>query len=378
MEIRGLRTAVGRVSPYVYGIDQYEKDLEDILDSGDAGRWIRLGSNENNYAPYPAALQAMRAELANLNRYPDVAFNSVKGLLSEIHGLAADHIAISHGAEGMLQTLGKCFIEADDEVLIPQTTYGLYREISLLMGGRVIRTPMRDRAVDTEALIAAVTPRTKLVWLANPNNPTGTLVPAADLERLLDALPPHAWLVLDEAYAEFADPARLPDRAALIRAERRLVCVRTFSKAYGLAGARLGYALAHPGMVTVIDTVSEPFNANRIGVAGALAVLTEDRQGVDETLAVMRADRARIETGLAALGCSVVPSQANFVLFETPYDGDALTRELFRRGMVIRSCSGWGYDRAVRVTVGTTEQVTRFLDEMRRLLADSGWTETSG
>jgi histidinol-phosphate aminotransferase len=207
----------------------------------------------------------------------------------------------------------------------------------------------------------ALTPRTKLIWLANPNNPTGTVFSKTEFEDLLAALPENAWVVLDEAYAEFAPDHELPDRATLLAREYRLIIVRTFSKAYGLAGARLGYAMAQPDMVTVIDTVSEPFNANRVGIAGGIAALSTDRAVAQKTLATMIADRDRMQTALAKMNLKVVPSQANFVFFETPVDAQELTMALFRKGFIVRPCTGWGFKRAIRVTVGTTLQVDRFL-----------------
>ena len=275
---------------------------------------------------------------------------------------------MSHGAEGMLQTLGKCFIEEGDEVILPSVTYGLYKEISKLMGGILVEVPMKNSTADLAGIINAITSNTKLIWLANPNNPTGTIFPKAQLTDLLEAIPKQAWVVLDEAYAEFAPPEELPDRVALINAGKRLIVTRTFSKAYGLAGARLGYAIAHPEMITVIDTVSEPFNANRVALAGAVSVLTEDQEAYHDALAHIIRDRQRMENILSEMGMQVVPSRANFVFFETPYDAQRLSRSLLLKGFIVRPCHFWGLSKTLRVSIGTTEQMDRFIDIFHEVL----------
>ena len=368
MNIQGLRAPVTTVDPYVPG-----KSIEEVKRSLGLKEVIKIASNENNYAPFPTVLNAMQRELASLNRYTDIEFKEIKGLLGDLYGLSDDHIAIAHGTESMFQTLGRCFIEYGDEILIPTVTYGLYREISKLMGGKVIETPMDGFTTDMEALIQAVTPRTKLVWLANPNNPTGTIFPKESLSRLLDALPEQAWMILDEAYGEFAPPELLPDWATLIQEEQHLIVTRTFSKSYGLAGARLGYAVAHPDMITVIDTVSEPFNANRIGLAGAISVLTEGQQEYHDALQRIITDRTRLQQELTDLGMTVAPSYTNFLFFETPYDAQQLSWHLLQQGLIVRPCTFWGHPKALRVTVGTTEQMNRFMEAFQETLK---WQET--
>lgn len=363
MALKGLRPEVLSMDPYEPG-----KTIEEVRRELGLERIIKLGSNENSYAPFPEALEAMRGEMKNANRYPDIAFEEIKGLLADIHGVAPENIAISHGAEGMLQAMGKCFIEKGDEVLLPSATYGLYREISKLMGARIVDVPLKDFTVDLEKAAEAVTERTKLIWLCNPNNPTGTIIEPRLLDRLFERLPDSAWVVLDEAYAEFAPKNLLPDRARLIFEGKNLVSIRTFSKAYGLAGARLGYAIASEEAVTVIDTVSEPFNANRIAIAGGLAVLTRDRAVCEKARLAIIADRMKISGKLEKMGLSVVPSQANFVFFETPFPAADLSDGLLKKGIIVRPCGGWGYDRAIRVTVGTEEENSAFIEILAKTL----------
>jgi len=365
MTVKGLRRAVSGLQPYVPG-----KTIEEVRRELGLDSIIKLGSNENPYAPFPAALEAMKRELGNSNRYPDIAFEQIKGLIAGIHGVGPENIAISHGAEGMLQAVVKSFLEEGDEVIIPAATYNLYRELSKLMGALVVDVPMKDRAIDLEAVRAAVGEKTKLLWLCNPNNPTGTYFTHDELLDLMDGLPDHTWVILDEAYAEFGPKGKLPDRGKLIHEGYNILSVRTFSKAYGLAGLRLGYGMARPEMITVIDTVSEPFNANRIGIAAGVAVLTEDRQACRNAIGKIIRDRGRIERELRNMGCRVVPSATNFVFFETFADCRIVSDMMLGKGVIVRSCDIWGCDKAIRVTVGTAEEVDRFLGTLRDVLEE--------
>jgi histidinol-phosphate aminotransferase len=367
MTIKGVRRAVKGLKPYVPG-----KTIEEVRRELGLESIIKLGSNENAYAPFPAALKAMARELENSNRYPDIAFEEIKGLIAGLHGVEPENIAISHGAEGMLQAVVKSFLEEGDEVVIPEATYNLYRELSKLMGAAIVNVPMKGRSIDLEAVKAAVREKTKLVWLCNPNNPTGTFFTHDELVELMDGLPEHTWVILDEAYAEFAPQGKLPDRGKLIKEGHNILSVRTFSKAYGLAGLRLGYGMARPEMITVIDTVSEPFNANRIGIAAGVAVLTEDREDCRRALGKIIKDRERMERKLRELGCDVTPSAANFVFFETPADCVTLADLMLQKGVIVRSCDIWGYDRGIRVTVGTSEEVDLFLETLRDALREPG------
>lgn len=371
MNVKGIRKEILNAQPYIPG-----KTITEIQEERGLSRVVKLGSNENPYGPFPASLRAMERELVNLNRYPDIRFERIKGLLADRYGLTPQSIALSHGAEGMLQTLGKCFINPGDEVILPQATYNLYTEITKLMGGILLPVPMReDFRINLEDVSDRVSPRTKLIWLANPNNPTGTLFNPDSLELLLKTLPETAWVVLDEAYAEFAAPGDLPDRSDLIRRGYNLISIRTFSKAWGLAGARLGYAIARPEMIKVIDTVSEPFNANRIALAGGEAVLTEGLDDFKSSCEAIVQTRDWITRELDRLGCRPIPSKANFVFFESSLVADDLAERLLAHGIIVRSCSWWGFDHGIRVTVGTPEESTLFVEALEKILKNTVLTE---
>jgi histidinol-phosphate aminotransferase len=359
MSAMGLREAIDNIEPYQPG-----KFIEDLQGDFQLSDIIKIASNENPYAPYPESIQCMRDEIIMLNKYPDSSFKILREALAEIHGISSDCICLSHGAEGMLQTIGKCFLSESDEVIIPQTTYSLYQEISKVMGAKVVMAPLKNDGIDIDSIINRMSDRTKLIWIANPNNPTGNIVDKTKLNQLLELIPDKAWIILDEAYAEFSDPGLLPDRVKLIREGKCLISVRTFSKAYGLAGARLGYAIASERIITAINTVSEPFNANRVAIAGALAVIQQDGKIMQEAVDQIKADRKKIEIRLKAINLRVIPSHANFIMFETPFLANDLFNLLLKRGVIVRSCTAWGYNQSIRVTIGSTKEMEVFLNKL--------------
>ena len=363
ISIPGVRDAVKQITPYVPG-----KFIEDVQSEFGLESVIKIASNENPFGPFPNSILRMREEVANLNLYPDTSFKALRHTLAKVHGIDPDCICISHGAEGMLQTLGKCFIQDGDEAIVPEVTYTLYSEITKVMGAKVVRAAMKNFRPDLTAVRKALSDRTKIIWLANPNNPTSAIVDKHDLKALTDDLPPTAWLVLDEAYAEYTDPDLLPDRVEWIGSGRRVVSVRTFSKAYGLAGARLGYAMARKDLVSYLNTVSEPFNANRVAIAGGLAALTEDADHVARAMASVKDLRARCTARLREMGLHVVDSHANFILFQSPLKADDLFSALMAQGVIVRPCTPWGYVDRIRLTIGLPQEMEAFFNALIRVL----------
>lgn len=366
--IPGVRPTIADVNPYVAG-----KTIEEVKRELGLTDVVKLGSNENPYAPFPEALQAMQDALSAIHTYPENSFVELRQRIGSVYGLSGDHVAIAHGAGGMLETIARTFIQPGDEVVMLKQSYGLYREISRFMGAEVREVSLNGAyRANIDDIAAAITDVTKIVWLCNPNNPTGTVMDTTDLTPILDALPPQGWLIVDEAYAEFSDDAVLPDTRGAMDAGRNIIVIRTFSKAYGLAGARLGYALAAPRTITAIDTVAEPFNANRVGIAGATALLGSGRTSVEEAIGKIRTGRQYLESQLISTGSVVTPTQTNFVFFELPpkgpHDADAVVDALLHRGVIVRSGSAWGYPHHLRVTVGIDSENEVFLRNYREVL----------
>lgn len=364
MFLKGVRSAVENVNPYISG-----KTIDEVKALYDLEEIIKLGSNENAYGPFKHARQAMIDEIDNVFMYPDQTYEALKEILSKKFMVSSEQIAIGHGAGGILETLARTFIESGDEVIIPSETYGLYFEISKLMAGKIVTVPLTgDYQVNIDGVISQINSRTKIIWLCNPNNPTGTVINQVDFDKLLNALPSHTWLVLDEAYAEFSDANKLPNAIKRIEEGNRIIIVRTFSKAYALAGVRVGYAISSPEMIKIFDTVAEPFNANRMGLVAAIASLKHDSAEYERALEAIKKDRERMMVSLKRFGFEVIPSQANFIFVNTPYNADLLADTLLKRGIIIRSCTGWGYEKAVRISVGTSYENKRFLEILKEVI----------
>lgn len=361
-----VRKEVERCSKYEAG-----KSMEQVMAEYGLTQVVKLGSNENSYGPFPNALEAMRQEVSRINVYPERNYYRLKELVGQELGLDSDWISLGHGAGNILDTIAKTFLEEGDQVILPKQSYGLYREISKIMGAEVVETPLDERyAVDWRSMAESLNDRTKLIWLCNPNNPTGSVLDLGGFDEFVDSLPTRTWLVMDEAYCQFADPTLLPPTLKYVKERKNVIMVRTFSKYYGLAGARIGFVAAQPKVIQCYDTVSEPFNANRIGLAGAVATLKEDREACQSCGERMVSDRKWMSGELEQMGCRVTPSQANFIFYETPYDAQLLGERLLRKGVIVRPCGGWGYGHHIRVSIGKPEENQSFLDAMKETLEE--------
>jgi len=326
---------------------------------------VKLASNENAWGPSPRALQAIQNELHNLWQYPEQSFFDLKHVLAEANGVAPENVIVGHGSEVIIQLIPQLFCNPGDEVIVPDLTYGRYEEAAKLMEARVRVVPLVDFHYDLDAVARAVTPKTKLIWLCSPNNPTGAIVRKREVEELLAALPGHVTAVFDQAYREFVDDDAYADGLDFLKAGNdNVIVLRTFSKAYGLAGMRLGYALVAERVCWLLDTIKEPFNLNRLSIAAGPAALA-DQEWLRECVRQTIAGREFLTQNLTQLGCTVVPSQANFVLADVGENAEALWDRLLRRGVIVRPATGWGLDTFIRVTVGTREQNERFLEAMR-------------
>ena len=358
--INEVRKEVYRCYPYAAG-----KSMEDVMEQYALTSVIKLGSNENPYAPFDLSAKRMMEEVSRINSYPEKNFIRLKSVLADQYHLTSASVGLGHGAGGVLDTLAKTFINPGDEVITAQQSYGLYQEISKGMGAEVKLIPLDAQyRLDLPAMAAAVTARTKLIWVCNPNNPTGTTVVPEDFYQFIDALPDHVWVVLDEAYIEFARKNRQIDVVSLMNAGKKIIKVGTLSKYYGLAGGRIGFCVAHPDVIAAYDTISEPFNANRIGLAGAVSVLTEDLDTCNYFGNKIIQSRNSLSSYLQELGCECVESDTNFIFFSTPYSASEVAEKLLCQGVIVRPCSGWGYPQHIRVTIGTAEQNTTFLSQL--------------
>ncbi len=365
--LRGVRKQTYNATAYVPG-----KSIDVVMQEYGLTQIVKLGSNENNYSPFPTALSAMQKEIAKINVYPEKNYVRLKQLLGKKFDLNEHWIGLGHGAGNVLDTIAKTFIEDGDEVIVPTQSYSLYKEISWVMGATVKFVDLdSDYKINLARIQEQITEKTKLIWLCNPNNPTGTLCDKEKINDILNAMPKQAWLVMDEAYVEFAEEGCAPDTLALIKEGKPVISVRTFSKLYGLAGLRIGYLIANPQMVTCYDTVSEPFNSNRLGLAAAVATLQHGESEVEAAKCTMVADRKRMEAQLAELGCEVTPTHTNFLFFKLPCEGGLINELLLQRGVIVRPATGWGFADHLRVSIGTTAENDRFLAVITDILSDA-------
>jgi len=355
--------------PGVRALEPYQpgkpiEELERELGIRDA---IKLASNENPLGPSPRALAAAAAELPGVARYPDGSGIRLKRALAEHTGVAPDQIALGNGSNDVLECVARAFAGPGDEVVFSQHAFAVYPIVTQAVGARPVEVPARAWGHDLAAMARAVTARTKLIFVANPNNPTGTYVASADLERFVESVPRRVIVVVDEAYCEYVEAADYPDASAWLPRFANLVVTRTFSKIHGLAGLRVGYGLASAAVTDLLNRVRQPFNVNSLAQAAALAAL-DDTDHVSRARDVNRAGLHQLAEGARALGLSFIPSVGNFLSIELPGSARAAYEGLLRTGVIVRPVANYGMPNHLRVTVGLPEENDRFLRSLKAVL----------
>jgi len=327
---------------------------------------IKLASNENPLGPSPAALSAMHKVLPQLHLYPDGNAFHLKSALAAKLQVAAANLVLGNGSNEVLELVGHALLGPGDDVVVSQYCFAVYPIVTHLLGAHLVTVPAKNYGHDLPAMLRAVTPRTKIMFVANPNNPTGTLAPRSEVFQLLQKLPPQVLLVLDEAYLEYLDdPA---DLLPEVRAGQRpnLLLTRTFSKIYGLAGLRAGYGIGHPDLISVLEKVREPFNLNSVAQAAALAAL-DDSEHITRTRANNRAGLAFLQQAFERLKLASIPSSANFILVNVG-DGQRVFAELQKLGVIVRPMGGYQLPQWIRITVGTPPENDRCVQALQKVL----------
>ena len=326
---------------------------------------IKLASNENAYGPLPHVVDRIAQAAAAVNRYPDTNSSELIGALSEKFGIGAEHLVVGCGSVSLCQQLVQAAAGHSDEVVFGWRSFEAYPIITAIAGAQAVQVPLRDQVHDLPAMAEAITNRTRLVFVCNPNNPTGTAVPGVQLTEFLDQVPSDVLVVLDEAYREFVTDEKVQDGAGLLERYPNLMVLRTFSKAYGLAGLRIGYGIAaDPAVATAVRQTQVPFAVTHVAQAAALASLEPEaeRQLADRVAQVI-AERSRVTAGLRAAGYQLPDSEANFVwLAEGPAEHGGIDAVAFgagceERGLIVRAFAGSG----VRITIGTAAENDKFL-----------------
>lgn len=362
-------TADELVLPSVAAIRPYEpgKPIEEVERELGVSSAAKLASNENPVGPSPLALEAIRHELASLNRYPDGGSYFLRNKVAARHGLSPQHIFLGSGSCEIINLLALLFLRPGLNALAADHSFVIYRLAAAAVGAALKSVALReDFSHDLEAMAAAIDAQTALVFLDNPDNPTGTFYRRGQWREFLKRVPQRVVIVADEAYFDFVRDPDYPDSLEDHDGARMLVTLRTFSKIFGLAGLRVGYAVARPDIVRLLDKVRQPFNLTSLAQAAALAGM-DDREHVEKTLKVNREGIAFLERELRRLGLGFVPTQANFILVEVG-DGRAVFERLMRRGVIVRPMDGYGFARHVRISVGLEEENRRLIEALSRVL----------
>lgn len=326
---------------------------------------IKLASNENPLGPSPKALVAMREALERSHFYPDGGGWELRGAIAAKLGLGRENVILGNGSNEIIEFIGHAFLQPGDEVVTAGHAFAVYGLMAQLFGAKTVEVPDPGYTHDLPAMLAAITPRTRQVFIANPNNPTGTMVGQAAIDRFMDKVPGHVLVIFDEAYFEFLDEP--PDVIRYVRAGRNVVVMRTFSKIQGLAALRIGYGLAPAGVASVLQKTRQPFNANGIAQAGAVAGM-QDEDHMRKTRELTDEGRQLFEAEFTRLGLEFVPSSANFVLVRVG-DGDLVFKDLLARGIIVRAMRSYKMPEWIRVSVGTMDQNRRFLRDLPEVLA---------
>src|ERR1051325_442188 len=354
---------------HILGIAPYEpgkptEELERDLGIHDA---IKLASNENPLAPSDRVQQAIIAALPHLNRYPDGSGYYLRQALAKKHDVTADQVILGNGSNELIELVVRSFLRSGDEAVVPHPSFVVYPMIVQAAGGIRVMVMLKDYRLDLEAMARAITPMTKLVFIANPNNPTATIVTADEGEHFMSRVPERTIVVFDEAYMEFALGPDFPDILSYVKQGRKVVLLRTFSKAASLAGLRVGYAVADADATALMNRIRQPFSVNALAQVAALAAL-EDEGHVLECVRMIEAGKHFLYDEFKTMGIKYVPARANFVLVDVGRNAAEIYQKLLHHGVIVRPMTSFGMETTLRVTIGTPEENRKLVKALRPVL----------
>jgi histidinol-phosphate aminotransferase len=350
------------------GVKNYEpgKPLEEVEREYGIRDAVKMASNENALGPSPKAVRAVQKSLARVHRYPEGGCYYLRNKLSSALKVEPDRLVFGNGSDEILVFAVRAFVEAGEEVIIADPTFLIYEIATRVESGSVVKVPMKDFRYDLAAMQKKISSKTKLIFIANPDNPVGTYIREADLVRFLESVPKRVVVVLDEAYYEFAKIKKdYPDSLRLLKRFENLVVTRTFSKAYGLSGLRVGYGVANPQIIAALNKVREPFNVNLLAQSAAVAAL-DDKEHLKKTLKMVAEGRTYLARELKRLGFTVIETVTNFILFDLSEDAKPVYERLLRRGVIVRPMAAWGLKTFMRVTIGRKNENERFIEALKQ------------
>jgi len=358
--------------PHIVDLPVYKpgKPIEEVKKEYGLEKVIKLASNENPYGSSPSAKAAIMAELDNLYLYPDGSSVDLTAALASHLGVKSENIIFGCGSDEIIALIARAFLMPGDESIMADQTFSVYKSNADIEGAVSIEVPLLNGTHDLAAMLAAVSDKTKVIWICNPNNPTGTFVPEPELRSFLDAVPGQVMVVLDEAYFEYATDLSYPDGIKLLDRYPNLVVLRTFSKIYGLAALRIGYGIGNPGIIRLINQVREPFNTSRIAQAAALASLG-DQEYVQECRRLNAGGGLQLQAEFQRLELIHFPSQGNFIMVDVRVPATEIFESLLRKGVIVRAGHRL-YPTWIRVTVGSREQNKAFIAALEAALIEQG------
>lgn len=366
MNLEGMvRKGLERVRPYRPG-----KPIEEVRRELGLEEIYKLASNENPIGPSPKAVEAIKASLGALNRYPDASCYYLRRKLADFYGLAPDNFIIGNGSDEIIVLTLRAFLSPGEEVIVSRPTFLIYQLASQIEGAELKLVPMKNFKYDLEAILKAVSQRSKIIFIANPDNPSGTYLNRKEVEEFIAQVPEKVLLFFDEAYYELLKLEDFPQTIKFIQL-RPLIVTRTFSKAYGLAGLRIGYGIADRELVSYLDRVREPFNVNSLAQVAAAEAL-EDQEFVERVKQVVEEGRRYLSRELLRLGLEYVDSCTNFILVKIGKKATQLVDFLLKRGLIVRAMSDWGLDEYIRITVGKDYENQKLVMNLEEFIKKEG------
>ncbi len=356
-----VRKNIQNIAPYEAG-----KPIEETKRQLGLREVIKLASNENPQGPSPKAQEAIRKNLSGINRYPDSQSFYLKRKLAKVLNLQSSNIVLGNGSDELIDIIIKTFVEDDEFIITADITFLEYKIISLVNDRKIITVPLRYFKYDLETMKKKINEKTKLIFISNPNNPTGTYVTKLELEDFMRGLPENILLVLDEAYDTFIDVDDFPNSLNYL-GNQNIIILKTFSKAYGLAGVRVGYCLTRPEFAVYMERVRQPFNVNLLAQVAATAAL-DDKKFLGKTRKIVLEGKNYLYDCLTTLGIAYVPSVANFILIDVGKDGVSVFKEMLKYGVIVRDMKQYGLKNFIRVTIGTKRENEKFIKVLKKLL----------
>lgn len=353
---------IAKLKPYVPG-----KPIEELEREYGISGSIKLASNENPIGPSPKALEAIMGALKNLHRYPDGSNYYLTKRLAEKLKVPVNRIVLGNGSNEIIELLVRTFLREGDEVVIPEPSFLMYEIMVQAGGGRPVKVALKEWMLDLEGMAESISSKTRMVFVNNPNNPTGTIVSRDDFEEFLQRVPPEVIIVVDEAYIEFVRDKTCPSGLDHIDGDKIVVTLRTFSKAYGLAGLRIGYGVLRKSLADLIHRVRQPFNTNLLAQVGALAALDDD-VFLKSTVSTVHKGLDFLYQEVEKLGLRYFPTQTNFFLIDLECDAKSVFEKMLRSGVIVRPMTAYGYPNCIRINVGLPEENRRLVEALRKAI----------